>query len=102
MVGLNRRSFDNRVEIDTATGGYTLWCESSVELQHDPSTSAGRSKLGIDAEWSDEFKVLPCFRYRADDASCLNLNKVSEPTVLGVDFERMTNDRFALGKNIYH
>ncbi|MBQ3197648.1 MAG: FtsX-like permease family protein [Alistipes sp.] len=102
VVGLNRRSFDNRVEFNTATGGYTLWCESSVELQHDPSTSEGRSKLGIDAEWSDEFKVLPCFRYRADDASCLNLNKVSEPTVLGVDFERMTDDRFALGKNIYN
>ena len=102
VVGLNRRSFDNRVEQSTATGGYTLWCESSVELQHDPSTTAGRSKLGIDAEWSDEFKVLTCFRYRADDASCLNLNKVSEPSVLGVDFKVMAEDKFALGKNIYN
>ena len=102
VVGLNRRSFDNRVELNAATGGYSLWCESSVAMQHDPTTTEGRKKLGIDAEWNDRFKIMTCFRYQGDDASCLNLNKVSEPTVLGVDFRTMTDDNFVLGKNIYN
>ena len=102
VVGLNRRSFDNRVELNAATGGYSLWCESSVAMQHDPATTEGRKKLGIDAEWNDRFKIMTCFRYQGDDASCLNLNKVSEPTVLGVDFKTMAKDEFVLGKNIYN
>lgn len=101
VVGLNRRSFDNLTNLQSSTGGYSLWCESSVALHHDPASQMGRKELGIDNEWDEQVKVLTFMRYGADDASCLNLNKVSEPTVLGVDFGTMAEDEFTLGRNIY-
>lgn len=101
VVGLNRRSFGDSVNLQGATGGYTLWCESTVALQHDPSTDEGRERLGLAEEWTEGANVLPLLRHQADDASCLNLNKVSNPTVLGVDFEQMRGRNFAFGRSIF-
>lgn len=101
VVGLNRRSFGDAASTREATGGYTLWCETSVPLQHDPSSESGRKELGIDSEWQSDMEVMPCYRYAANDASCLNLNKVAVPTVLGVDFETMGRRDFAIGRSIF-
>lgn len=101
VVGLNRRTFDDGQKLSGATGGYTLWCQTAVALQHDPSTEDGREELAIAKEWDTQAEVMTCLRYAADDASCLNLNKVSEPTVLGVDFDDVERGSFALGSNIY-
>lgn len=101
VVGLNRRSFGDAASVREATGGYTLWCETSVPLQHDPSSESGREELGIATEWLPEMEVMPCYRFVADDASCLNLNKVAVPTVLGVDFEAMGQRDFAIGRSIF-
>jgi hypothetical protein len=101
VVGLNRRSFGDSANLQGATGGYTLWCESSVPLQHDPSSEDGRERLGLKQEWQMGMEVMPCFRFQADDASCLNLNKVSKPTVLGVDFEQMRGREFDFGRSIF-
>jgi putative ABC transport system permease protein len=99
VVGLNRRSFDNGAELAGATGGYDLWCETSVAMQHDPSTEAGRKELGIASQWSGEALALK--RYGADDASCMNLNKISLPSVLGVDAEALEQAEFEVGDNIF-
>lgn len=101
VVGLNRRSFGEKTKLREAAGGYTLWCESAVPLQHDPSTEQGRERLGIAGEWPQGMDVMPCYRFVADDASCLNLNKISQPTVLGVDFERMAEREFAFARSIF-
>jgi putative ABC transport system permease protein len=99
VVGLNRRSFDNGAELAGATGGYDLWCETSVAMQHDPSTEAGRKELGIASQWSGE--ALALRRYGADDASCMNLNKISLPSVLGVNVEALEQAKFEVGDNIF-
>lgn len=99
VVGLNRRSFDNGAELAGATGGYDLWCETSVAMQHDPSTEAGRKELGIASQWSGE--ALALRRYGADDASCMNLNKISLPSVLGVEAEALEQAEFEVGDNIF-
>lgn len=101
VVGLNRRTFDDGSKLLGATGGYSLWCQTSVPLQHDPSTHEGRTELSIAKEWDSAADVLSCLRYSADDASCLNLNKVSTPTVLGVDLESFGESDFAFADNIY-
>ena len=101
VVGLNRRSFGDVQQLSGATGGYSLWCQTSVPLQHDISTEQGRAKLAIAQEWDSQAEVLTCMSYVVDDASCLNLNKVSEPTVLGVDFDDVKRSSFALADNIY-
>lgn len=94
-VGLNRKGFADSSQLLTGTGGYTLWCESSVPIYHNMMTEEGREKLSLTTLPADA-NVLQCLRYTADDASCLNLNKVSTPSVLGVDMEVLSNRHFRI------
>jgi putative ABC transport system permease protein len=96
-VGLNRQGLADSAQITTGTGGYSLWCESSVPVYHNLSTSLGREKLALTALPAGA-EVLQFLRYGADDASCLNLNKVSNPTVLGVDMEQLGRSHFKIDR----
>ena len=99
-VGLNRKGFADSSQIRTGTGGYSLWCESSVPVYHNMATQAGREKLSL-TDLPDDTKILQCLRYNADDASCLNLNKVTTPTVLGVEMTILSESDFPIGQNIW-
>lgn len=98
-VGLNRRGFADSSQIRTGTGGYTLWCESSVPVYHNMKTDAGREKLSL-TDLPASTQVLQCLRHSADDASCLNLNKVSTPTVLGVDMNALSQSDFQIEQSL--
>jgi putative ABC transport system permease protein len=82
-VGLNRQGFADTSQIQTATGGFSLWCETSVPVYHNMQTEEGRAKLGL-SDLPKEAHVIQLLKYSADDASCLNLNKVVTPNVLGI------------------
>lgn len=99
-VGLNRKGFADSSQIRTGTGGYTLWCESSVPVYHNMATQAGREKLSL-TDLPDSTQILQCLRYSADDASCLNLNKVTTPTVLGVDMDALAESDFQIEQNYW-
>ena len=99
-VGLNRKGFEDSSQLKTGTGGYSLWCESSVPIYHNINTEYGRERLAL-SDLPDDAHVLQILRYSADDASCLNLNKVSQPTVLGVDMNEMANSSFMVKNSIY-
>jgi putative ABC transport system permease protein len=98
-VGLNRQGFSDHSKILSGTGGYTLWCESSIPVYHDMNTPKGRDKLRLNDLPADA-EILQCLRYQADEASCLNLNKVSTPTVLGVDMHQLETSRFKVQKSL--
>lgn len=100
-VGLNRKGFADSSQIRTGTGGYTLWCESAVPIYHNMMTAAGREKLSL-TTLPTETKILQCLRYSADDASCLNLNKVTTPTVLGVDMDALSASDFQIEQSLYN
>jgi len=116
-VGLNRKGVDNSSQIKTATGGFSLWCETSVPIYHDIKTEEGRAKLGLKdlpketvsksisttknttkCTKDTNLKFLQLLKYSADDASCLNLNKVVTPNVLGIDMEDLKNSDFMISK----
>lgn len=99
-VGLNRRGFADSSQIRTGTGGYTLWCESSVPVYHNMMTDAGRGKLSL-TDLPAGTQVLQCLRHSADDASCLNLNKVTTPTVLGVDMNALSESDFRIEQSLH-
>ena len=99
-VGLNRQSFADSSQLRTGTGGYSLWCESTVPIYHNLETQAGKEKLSLTTLPAD-VEILQCLRYGADDASCLNLNKVVTPTVLGVDMDALASSDFQIEQNIY-
>ena len=98
-VGLNRRGFADSSQVKTGTGGYSLWVESTVPIYHNMMTKEGRGKLSLDG-LPAETGILQCLRYSADDASCLNLNKVSTPTVLGVDINALIDSDFQITKSL--
>jgi putative ABC transport system permease protein len=99
-VGLNRRGFTDRSQLLSGTGGFALWCESNVPIYHNIRTPEGRSKLALNA-LPEEVQTLQLFRYGSDDASCLNLNKVSQPTVLGVDMDALKQSDFKIQRSLY-
>jgi putative ABC transport system permease protein len=77
-VGLNRPDFSQAVE---ATGGYQYYVESRVPIQYDLNNPAVRQKLSLES-LPDSTQFLGFLRHTQDEASCLNLNQVSTPTVL--------------------
>jgi len=99
-VGLNRQDFNNPSKLTQATGGYDLWCESSIPVYHNMNTAEGKEKLNLSG-LSGNPEVLQCLRYKADEASCLNLNKVSTPTVLGVDMHQLFKSELGIADNMY-
>jgi putative ABC transport system permease protein len=99
-VGLNRKGFADNNQIRTGTGGYSLWCESTVPIYHNLATNEGREKLSL-TSLPTETDILQCVRYSADDASCLNLSKVTTPTVLGVDMSALQSSDFQVAQSIY-
>jgi len=100
-VGLNRKGFTDSSQLSSGTGNYTLWCESSVPIYHNISTETGRERLAL-TSLSPTTEVMQCLRYNADEASCLNLNKVMTPSVLGVDMQALEASTIGLKQNIYH
>ncbi|MBP5527953.1 MAG: ABC transporter permease [Bacteroidales bacterium] len=84
-VGLNRPDVRNA---EQASGGWQYYVESRVPIQYDLNSPAVRRKLSLQS-LPDSTSFLTFLRHTQDEASCLNLNKVSHPTVLGADLERM-------------
>ena len=99
-VGLNRKGFADSSQLRTGTGGYALWSESSVPIYHSMATQAGREKLSL-TDLPPDTEILQCLRYSADDASCLNLNKVKNSTVLGVEMNALSASDFQIEQSLY-
>ena len=99
-VGLNRRGFADHSQLLSGTGGYSLWCECQAPVYHNIRTPEGRDKLALNA-LPEDAEALQLLRYASDDASCLNLNKVSQPSVLGVDMSVLKESAFRIQRSIY-
>lgn len=84
-VGLNRPDFS---QAEQATGGYQFYVDSRVPIQYDLNNPAVRHKLSLQS-LPDSTLFLSFLRHTQDEASCLNLNQVTTPTVLGVDLQEM-------------
>ena len=67
------------------TGGYLFWTELNVPVTDDLKTSSGILNYGLDEDPFAEMEFVQISRKEGDDASCLNLNHVSSPPLLGID-----------------
>lgn len=86
ITSLNRMNFDkDTLNPSGGTGGYLLWCETSVPVTEDLSTIKGKSDFGLNEDQFKGMKIVQLARKEGDDASCLNLNHVTTPPLLGVD-----------------
>lgn len=90
-VGLSRPSFTGAAEDAALTGRYQLWAECQIPLQYDLNIPQVRRKLHLQDLDTAEVRFMQFMRHTMDEASCLNLNRVSTPTVLGVDAQQFSS-----------
>lgn len=82
-TGLNRKDLSrNADKASSGTGGYTFFAETSFPVLVDLNSKEGRFELGLE---ESEASFLQLQAAVGDDASCLNLNRVKRPRILGVD-----------------
>jgi ABC-type antimicrobial peptide transport system permease subunit len=65
----------------SGTGGFLFFAESSVPVLFDINDKDKRADEGI----VENFSAVQLMKVEGDDASCLNLNRISQPAILGVD-----------------
>lgn len=86
ITGANRMVIsDNMLKPEGGTGGYLLWGESSVPLRGSLTSEAGRREYGLDEPELRELSVVHARKTSGNDASCLNLNHIASPPLLGID-----------------
>ena len=95
-TGANRKSFESEVgDRKGGSGGTLFYAESSVPVLKDLNLPEVRKEYGLSAN----YPVIQFMRKEGEDASCLNLNRVSQPGLLGVKPEAM-HGRFRFVKGI--
>jgi hypothetical protein len=84
----------------SGTGGYVLFAESEVPLLHDPNDIGGREALLIQAPEVAAARFTR-FRVRAgEDASCLNLYRPTNPTIVAPEPGFIESNRFTFASSL--
>ena len=102
ITGVNRKDFTiMQNERSSGTGGYLLWCETSIPIKEDLNTLRGRRSLGLDEDSLSAMKFVQIKRSAGNDASCLNLNHITAPPLLGIDPEEfISREAFSFSKRL--
>lgn len=87
-VGLNRPDFSHADK--KLTGGFLLYAESRIPIQYDLNQPKARRHLHL-GNLPDGVAFLQLPRHTEDEASCLNLNRVATPSVVGMDGHAMAD-----------
>jgi putative ABC transport system permease protein len=89
-VGANRHgTIENADQRSSGTGGFALYAESLIPVLYDLNSKKGIDFYGLEEMSSDRVRYVPFRIKEGDDASCLNLNRVSNPQLLGVNPEHL-------------
>ncbi|NVO18949.1 MAG: FtsX-like permease family protein [Bacteroidetes bacterium] len=89
ITGANRQlSGGTSMGRSSGTGGFLLYMESTIAVQEDLNSARGKRKFNIeDDSLLRDVVFTPVEKVEGDDASCLNLNQVSNPGLLGINPE---------------
>lgn len=82
-------------EKTSGTGGYLYFAETTMPVLFNINDKDKRAEEGI----YEDFKAVQFRKVEGDDASCLNLNRTSQPAILGVDTENLV-DRFSFAATL--
>jgi putative ABC transport system permease protein len=81
-------------------GGYALFAESEIPLLHNPNDAAGREALLLQDPRLAQVRFTR-FRVRSgDDASCLNLYKPTNPTIVAPEASFIDENRFTFASSM--
>jgi len=87
ITAANRKTFYGTENLPASgTSGYLFWMQTTIPVLFDLNTREGKSKFGLEDELILKgVKFVQFHSSDGDDASCLNLNQVNHPAVLGVN-----------------
>lgn len=85
-IGANRQEmYGEAAKPASGSGGYSHFAETAVPVLYDLNDPQRRLTEGLDSS----YRVVQFHRIAGDDASCLNLNKIENPVILGFDAEAL-------------
>lgn len=82
--------FSNAQNKTSGTGGFMYFSETSIPVLFDLNDTEKLAEEGI----TEDFTAVQFSKVDGDDASCLNLNRISQPAILGVNPE-VLKERFS-------
>ena len=86
ITGANKMSINNNMlERSGGTGGFLLWGETPLPVPGNLTDSHGKITYGLDDPSLNGLAIVQAKRTSGNDASCLNLNHIVSPPLLGVD-----------------
>ncbi len=87
VTGANRLTFSEAEnQRKSGTGGFQLWVENSVPFTKELNTESGKEFYSLSGEKDLEgVFFMQLSKLMGDDASCLNLNQVQQPAIIGVN-----------------
>jgi ABC-type antimicrobial peptide transport system permease subunit len=92
ITGANRQVLDEKMLLNEGgTGGFQLWAESAIPVKENLNSSEARKEFGLDETGLPEIEILEGRKLPGDDASCLNLNHIKAPPLLGLDPTELIN-----------
>ncbi len=77
--------FANANNKTSGTGGFMYFAETTMPVLFDINNPEKRAEEGI----FEDFNAVQFRKVEGDDASCLNLNRILQPAILGVDPEAL-------------
>jgi ABC-type lipoprotein release transport system permease subunit len=80
-TGLNRKDlYSDATSKGSGTGGYLYFGETTLPILHDLNLADTRIEYGFESQ----MQFIQMRKNEGDDASCLNLNLISNPRLLGI------------------
>ena len=93
-TGLNKKDLHKEAyDLKSGTGGYQFFMETTMPILKDLNVEQNRIDQGIE----QPLKFVHMRKSEGDDASCLNLNLIASPRILGVPPEQLKG-RFSFVK----
>lgn len=90
-VGANRNTIIEEVgENSSGTGGYGLYGETVIPILDNLNDGKTRTEWGLIGDHFSQVRFLQMRIHEGDDASCLNLNRVQNPRILGINPNEFT------------
>jgi putative ABC transport system permease protein len=84
----------------SGTGGFVLFAESELPLLHNPNDARGRDALMIQAPELDNVRFTRFRVRKGEDASCLNLYRPTNPTIVAPEQSFLESARFSFASSI--
>ena len=86
VTGVNRLAISEKMkEPSGGTGGFQFWAETAIPFKTDLNSEAGKREYGLDEDDLKDLMFVQAKKTPGNDASCLNLNHITVPPLLGLD-----------------